>query len=57
MLVDLVINIASELLTLLKVIEFLSGLAVMLIYEKNLFFKNIITYLETNNIVIHLGLW
>ena len=56
MLVDLVINIASELLTLLKVIEFLSGLAVMLIYEKNLFFKNIITYLETNNIVIHLGL-
>ena len=56
MLVDLVINIASELLTLLKVIEFLSGLAVMLIYEKTLFFKNIITYLETNNIVIHLGL-
>ena len=56
MLVDLVINIASELLTLLKVIEFLSGLAVKLIYEKNLFFKNIITYLETNSIVIHLGL-
>ena len=56
MLVDLVINIASELLTLLKVIEFLSGLAGMLIYEKNLFFKNIITYLETNNIVIYLGL-
>ena len=56
MLVDLVINIASELLTLLKVIEFLSGLAVMLIYEKNLFFKNIITYLETNNIVISRGL-
>ena len=37
--VDLIINIASELLTLLKIIEFLTGLAVILSYEKNLFFK------------------
>ena len=36
--VDLIIKIASELLTLLKIIEFLTGLAVILSYEKNLFF-------------------
>ena len=52
--VDLIIKIASELLTLLKIIEFLTGLAVILSYEKNLFFKK--HYLETNNIVMYLGL-
>ena len=36
--VDLIINVASELLTSLKIIEFLTGLAVILSYEKNLFF-------------------
>ena len=38
MMVDLIISIASELSTLLKVIEFLTGLAVILSYEKILFF-------------------
>ena len=39
MMVDLIINIASELLTLLKITEFLTGFAVILNYEKILFFK------------------
>ena len=37
MIVDLIINIASGLLTLLKIIEFLTGLAVILSYKKTLF--------------------
>ena len=38
MMIDLIF-IASELLTLLKIIEFLTGFAVILSYEKILFFK------------------
>ena len=38
MMVDLIINIASELLTLLKIIEFLTGLAAILRYQKKVFF-------------------
>ena len=51
MMVDLIKNIASELLTLLKIIEFLTGLTLILSYKKNLFFK---TLLLTS--LIYLGL-
>ena len=39
MIVDLITNIASELLMLSKITEFLTGLAVILSYENNLFLK------------------
>ena len=52
--VDLIINIALELLTLLKITDFLTGLAIILSYKKTCFFKK--TLLLTNNIVIYLGL-
>ena len=54
MMVDLIINIALELLTLLKITDFLTGLAIILSYKKTCFFKK--TLLLTNNIVIYLGL-
>ena len=58
MIVDLITNIASELLMLSKITEFLTGLAVILSYENNLFFKKKRDYylLERNNIVIYLRL-
>ena len=58
MIVDLITNIASELLMLSKITEFLTGLAVILSYENNLFLKKKRDYylLERNNIVIYLRL-
>ena len=42
MMVDLIINIASELSTFLKIIEFLTGLTAILSYQKRLFFKTLL---------------
>ena len=39
MMVDLIINIALELLTLLKITDFLTGLAIILSYKKTCFLK------------------